>query len=104
MASCGSTPHRPGRAVRPAAAGWSCQTVPDERAALENEIGRLQGENAELKKSLLRRGIELPPGVMAEAPVPTAGAAGQRAGPVAEGAQGAEAADRGRSRPRHDAS
>ena len=51
-----------------AATGWSCKAVPDERAALESEIGRLQRENAELKKSLLSRGIELPPGVMAEAP------------------------------------
>ena len=50
--------------------GWSCKTVPDERAAFENEIGRLQRENAELKKSMLDRGIELPPGVVAEAPVP----------------------------------
>ena len=50
-------------------AGWSCKTLPDERAAFENEIGRLQRENSELKKSMLERGIELPPGVVAEAPV-----------------------------------
>ena len=50
--------------------GWSCKTVPDERAAFENEIGRLQRENSELKKSMLDRGLELPPGVVAEAPVP----------------------------------
>lgn len=48
--------------------GWSCKTVPDERAALENEIGRLQRDNSELKKSLLSRGLELPSGVVAEAP------------------------------------
>ena len=48
--------------------GWSCKVVPDERAALESEIGRLQRDNAELKKSLLSRGIELPAGVVAQAP------------------------------------
>src|SRR5476649_1349850 len=51
-----------------AATGWSCKMVPDERAALESEIGRLQRDNAELKKSLLSRGLELPSGVVAEAP------------------------------------
>jgi hypothetical protein len=48
--------------------GWSCKMVPDERAALESEIARLQRDNAELKKSLLSRGIELPSGIVAEAP------------------------------------
>jgi hypothetical protein len=52
--------------------GWSCKTVPDERAALEGEIGRLQRDNAELKKSLLSRGLDLPGGIMAEAPVAAA--------------------------------
>ena len=52
-----------------AATGWSCKMVPDERAALESEIGRLQRDNAELKKSLLSRGLELPSGIVAEAPV-----------------------------------
>jgi hypothetical protein len=51
-----------------AATGWSCKTVPDERTALESEIARLQRDNVELKKSLLSRGIELPSGVVAEAP------------------------------------
>jgi hypothetical protein len=48
--------------------GWSCKLVPDERGALESEIARLQRDNAALKKSLLSRGIELPTGVVAEAP------------------------------------
>jgi len=52
-----------------AATGWSCKMVPDERSALESEIGRLQRDNAELKKSLLSRGLELPSGIVAEAPV-----------------------------------
>ena len=45
------------------AVGWSCQTVPDERAALENEITRLQGETAALKKEMIARGIALPNGM-----------------------------------------
>ena len=52
-------------------AGWSCKAVPDERAALESEIARLQRENAELKKSLLSRGLDLPGGVVAQAPAPS---------------------------------
>jgi hypothetical protein len=58
--------------------GWACKLVPDERAALESEIGRLQRDNAELKKSLLSHNIELPNGMVAEvrpqaaAPVPPA--------------------------------
>ena len=62
--------------------GWSCKLAPDERSALENEIARIQGENATLKKELLARGIELPgnmkaepapaPGPMAKTPEPNA--------------------------------
>jgi hypothetical protein len=47
---------------------WSCKVVPDERLALESEINRLQRDNAALKNSLLAGGLELPNGVMAEAP------------------------------------
>jgi len=43
--------------------GWSCHTVPDDRQALENEITRLHGENAMLKKELLSRNLPLPDGV-----------------------------------------
>jgi hypothetical protein len=50
------------------AAGWSCQAAADERAALDSEIVRLQRENAELKKSLLAHGVDLPSGPVAEAP------------------------------------
>ena len=50
-------------------AGWACNTVPDERAALENEIARLQRENGALKKDMLARGLPLPGGV-ASAPSP----------------------------------
>jgi hypothetical protein len=30
-------------------AGWACYTVPDERAAMDTEIGRLQADNERLK-------------------------------------------------------
>jgi hypothetical protein len=49
-------------------AGWTCRAVPDERAALEETIGRLQGDNAALKKELLARGLSLPSGVKADPP------------------------------------
>jgi septal ring factor EnvC (AmiA/AmiB activator) len=35
-------------------AGWSCYAVPDERAALDAEIGKLQRENSQLKDDLAR--------------------------------------------------
>jgi hypothetical protein len=45
---------------------WLCQTVPDERLALEDEIGRLQAENATLKKVLLEHQLPLPAGMRAD--------------------------------------
>jgi hypothetical protein len=36
-------------------AGWACYAVPDERAALDAEIGRLQADNEKLKKELASR-------------------------------------------------
>jgi hypothetical protein len=36
-------------------AGWACHAVPDERAALDAEIGRLQAENDRLKAQLDER-------------------------------------------------
>jgi hypothetical protein len=50
------------------ATGWTCNTVPDERAALENEIARLQRENGALKKDMLARGLPLPGGVASGPP------------------------------------
>src|SRR5215468_11129857 len=41
-------------------AGWLCRLVPDERAALEGEIARLQSDNAALKKELLAHNLPLP--------------------------------------------
>lgn len=49
--------------------GWSCTALPDERAALDAEIARLQSENAALKKALLAHGLELPSGTKPEATV-----------------------------------
>jgi hypothetical protein len=45
------------------ASGWACEAVPDERAALETEIARLQRELGTLKKDMLARGLPLPGGV-----------------------------------------
>jgi hypothetical protein len=49
-------------------AGWTCEAVPDERAALEAEIARLQGENTAVKKELLARNLPLPGTVKPEPP------------------------------------
>ena len=40
-------------------AGWACYAVPDERAALDAEIGRLQVENEKSKSELERLKAEL---------------------------------------------
>src|SRR5260370_681282 len=48
--------------------GWTCEAVPDERAALEAEIARLQGENTAVKKELLARNLPLPGTVKPEPP------------------------------------
>jgi hypothetical protein len=48
--------------------GWACQAAPEDRAVFENEIARLQSENAALKKVLLAHGLSLPPGVAPDAP------------------------------------
>lgn len=37
--------------------GWACYTVPDERDALDAEIGRLQAETARLKDELKQRDL-----------------------------------------------
>jgi hypothetical protein len=40
-------------------AGWACYTVPDERAALDAEIGRLEADNEKSKTELERSRAEL---------------------------------------------
>ena len=52
--------------------GWACQVVPDERAALEAEIARLQTENATLKRDLLDHNLPLPGTVKPNASAPQA--------------------------------
>lgn len=47
-------------------AGWLCEAVPEERTALEEEIVRLQGDNAVLKKLVLAHGLPLPAGIRPE--------------------------------------
>jgi hypothetical protein len=49
--------------------GWACETAPEDRAVLENEIARLRAENGALKKDIISRGLPLPPGAMPEPPV-----------------------------------
>src|SRR6202521_6148971 len=39
--------------------GWACYTVPDERAALDAEIGRLQADNEKFKTELEKLKAEL---------------------------------------------
>jgi len=39
------------------AVGWACYAVPDERDALDAEIGRLQAENTRLKDELTKRDL-----------------------------------------------
>jgi hypothetical protein len=46
--------------------GWTCQLAAEDRGVLENEIARLQEENASLKKDLLTRGLPLPGGMKDE--------------------------------------
>jgi hypothetical protein len=48
--------------------GWACVAGPDDRAAVDGAIARLQGENAALKKAILDRGLPLPGGVTAAVP------------------------------------
>ena len=40
--------------------GWTCTLAAEERTALENEIARLQRDNALLKNALLEHGVALP--------------------------------------------
>ena len=41
-------------------AGWACYAVPDERTAMDAEIGRLQAENEKLKAQLAERETTAP--------------------------------------------
>jgi hypothetical protein len=49
--------------------GWTCQLAPEDRGVFENEITRLQEENATLKKELLTNGLALPGSMKNEVPM-----------------------------------
>jgi hypothetical protein len=53
-------------------AGWLCQALPEDRAAFEAEIARLQLENAALKKEVLSRDLPLPREATPQRPPPPA--------------------------------
>lgn len=59
-------------------AGWACLTVPDDRAAFDQEIARLQNENVAMKRALLERGLALPGGVTSAPPVVRDGEGGAK--------------------------
>ena len=64
-------------------AGWACYAVPDERAALDAEIGRLQADNEKLKTELASR-EPMAPGKIEE-PLPKSDSLKKSAPKVAEG-------------------
>jgi hypothetical protein len=47
-------------------AGWACQTLPDDRTALEDEIARIEKENALLRNELSSHALPLPDGARRE--------------------------------------
>jgi hypothetical protein len=49
------------------AVGWACEAAPEDRAAYEREIARLQNENTALKQALLAHGVPLPDDLMPQA-------------------------------------
>jgi hypothetical protein len=59
--------------------GWTCTLAAEERTALENEIARLQRDNALLKNALLEHGVALP------SPPSAAGVPPVAAAPTPEG-------------------
>jgi hypothetical protein len=64
-------------------AGWACYAVPDERAALDAEIGRLQAENEKLKTQLAAREPTVPGKI--DEPLPKADSLKKPEPKVAEG-------------------
>ena len=48
--------------------GWACQLAPEDRGVFENEIARLQEDNAMLKKVLLTHGLALPGSMKGDVP------------------------------------
>jgi hypothetical protein len=52
---------------------WVCEGLPEERAAYDAEIARLQADNAVLKKEFLAHSLPLPAGVLPDAVGPSGG-------------------------------
>ena len=63
--------------------GWTCYAVPDERAALDAEIGRLQADNEKLKTELAAREPAVPGKI--DEPLPKADSLKKPEPKVAEG-------------------
>jgi hypothetical protein len=63
--------------------GWACYAVPDERAALDAEIGRLQADNEKLKTELAAREPTVPGKI--DEPLPKADSLKKPDPKVAEG-------------------
>ena len=63
--------------------GWACYAVPDERAALDAEIGRLQADNEKLKTELAAREPPVPGKI--DEPLPKADSLKKPEPKVAEG-------------------
>jgi hypothetical protein len=64
-------------------AGWACYAMPDERAALDAEIGRLQADNEKLKAELASREPVVPGKI--EEPLPKSDSLKKSEPKVAEG-------------------
>jgi hypothetical protein len=63
--------------------GWACYAVPDERAALDTEIGRLQADNEKLKAQLAAREPTVPGKI--DEPLPKADSLKKPEPKIAEG-------------------
>ena len=63
--------------------GWACYAVPDERAALDAEIGRLQADNEKLRTDLAAREPTVPGKI--DEPLPKADSLKKPEPKVAEG-------------------
>ena len=63
--------------------GWTCYAVPDERAALDAEIGRLQADNEKLRTELAAREPTVPGKI--DEPLPKADSLKKPEPKVAEG-------------------
>jgi hypothetical protein len=64
-------------------AGWACYAVPDERAAMDTEIGRLQADNERLKADIASREPTVPGKI--EEPLPKSDSLKKSEPKVAEG-------------------